>query len=300
MRTFTDGVDTEKLVGLPLKVTGQTTVKIECPSSLQTERKLLLGLNEARIMIAVSNKRRQQEMILSETEDGGELTRVDMAASRTSTPPRRVRKAGNTPASAFRITTLVLGTLCIVLQMLFLAGVIGGGRSHDRITPKYADKQPIKLVSEADRVVSAKQKPRDNSSSSADVDSVFTTGKPYPREYDGAKIGTAARNLKQIYPKGLLRTGSGNEGSSFEVKLNGKPFDRVVYFFTTDAEPVVSYVTFWVSKDLADKVRRDAMIKLGWAEMEPTSAGRRFIWKSVAGVRVEIDKEMYMILPLGR
>jgi hypothetical protein len=163
----------------------------------------------------------------------------------------------------------------------------------------YADKQPIKLVSEADRVTSTKQKPRDNSAST-DVEGIFVTGKPYPREYDGAKIGTAARKLKQIYPKGQLRTGSGNEGSSFEVKLNGKPFDRVVYFFSTDAEPVVSYVTFWVSKDLADKVRRDAMLKLGWAEMEPTSAGRRFIWKSIAGVRVEIDKEMFMILPLVR
>lgn len=239
-------------------------------------------------------------MSQSATESGGELTRVDMAASRPSIPPRRARRAGNAPASAFRISTLVLGTLCIVLQMLFLAGVIGSGRSNDRITQKYADKQPIRLVSEADNLTRTKQKPRNDSSTAADVDNVFSSGKPYPREYDAAKIGTSARNLKQIYPKGQLRSGTGNEGASFTVTLNGKPFDRVVYFLTSDPEPVVSYVTFWVSKDSADKVRRDAMLKLGGAEMEPTSSGRRFIWKSIASARVEIDKDLYMILPLVR
>lgn len=251
-------------------------------------------------MIAASNKRRQHEITDPAAERGEELTKVDMATSRTSTPSRRGNRSGNTPASAFRITTLVLGTLCIVLQMLFLAGVIGGGRSGDRITPKYADKQPIKLVSEADRSAKTKQAPRDNITPTSPTEGVFAAGKPYPREFDGAKIGTTIRSLKQIYPKGQLRSGTGKEGASFTVNLNGEPFDRIVYFMSTDPEPVVSYVTFWVAKDWADKVRRDAMLKLGWAEMEPTSSGRRFIWKSVAGVRIEIDKDLFMILPLKR
>lgn len=198
------------------------------------------------------------------------------------------------PASTFRMTTLVLGAVCIVLQMLFLAGVIGGARNGDRITAKYADRQPIMLVSEVDQRQRAKSRSRE--SSDADVGAVFAAGKPYPREFDAAKIGTPARDLKLIYPKGQMRPAVGADGPTFSVPLNGRPFDRVVYFLSTDVEPVVAYITFWISKDLADKVRRDAMLKLGWAEMEMTSTGRRFIWKNVNGVRMEADKDTFMIL----